>query len=482
VTTEQIYDLVVIGGGSGGLVAAGGAALFGAKVALIEKHDLLGGDCLHFGCVPSKALIRTAHAAHDVHCAARFGTHVEGARSSVQAALGYVRDIVKVIGVHDDADRFRKMGIEVITGVSPTFLSPNTLAVGERVLRAKAFVIATGSRPAMPPVPGLGDVGAFDNETIFYKLEGEPRRMAVIGGGPIGVELGQSFARLGVHVTLLEVAERLLIKEDVQASQLIDATLRAEGIDVRLKTKITSASKKGETTVLTLEGPAGEPSVLEVEVVLAAAGRKPNVEGLSLEKAGVKLDKRGFVAVDGAMRTSAGHIYALGDVIGKFPFTHMAEAEAKVALRNALFPGTGSMSYDVVPWATFCDPEVGRVGPLEADLVAAGTPYRVFTFPYQDVDRALTDDKTAGFIKLLTKPSGHILGATIVGAGAGESIHEYVIAMKHGLRVQELSNTIHAYPTIALANRRAADQFMLAKLNESLGGKVLRWWVGRGRR
>lgn len=475
--TKPSYDLVVIGGGSGGLVAAAGAAMFGARVALVERRAFLGGDCLNFGCVPSKALIRTAHAAHAVSEAERFGVRAQLCPTVLADVMAYVRGVVRTIGVHDDADRFRKLGIDVLLGSAPTFLSPRSLQVGEQVLVARKFVIATGSRPATPAIPGLDVVPYFDNETIFYQLDHLPERLLVIGGGPIGLELGQAFARLGAKVTIAEFGDRVLAKEEPEASSLLSSVLQSEGIEILTRTKVEAARLVEGRALVSLASGAGQREERAFDAVLGAAGRRPNVEGLDLEAAGVQLDARGFIHVDASMRTSVPSIFAVGDVIGKFPFTHMAEAEARVALRNALFPGRGRMDYTVVPWATFTDPEVARVGALEADLVARHEPYRVFTMPFAEADRAITDGSTQGFIKLLTSPRGQILGATVVGRHAGELIHEYVIAMKHRTSVQSISQTIHVYPTLALANRRAADQYLREQLTNSWGGKVLRWWV-----
>lgn len=476
--TETAYDLVVIGGGAGGLVAAVGAAMFGARVALIEKRSFLGGDCLNFGCVPSKALLRTAHAAHEVRHASRFGIEAGSGHAHFGDVIGYVRGVISHLGAHDDPERFRRLGVEVLLGEAPTFVGPRQLQVGQRVLTARRFVIATGSRPAKLPLTGLPPGTLHDNESIFTELDQLPARLLVIGGGPIGVELGQAFARLGSQVTLAEAGPRLLSKEEPEASAVVTRVLRAEGLAVLTDTRVVAAEASGPAARVTFGGAGAPAAPAEFDALLAAAGRRPNVEGLGLEAAGVRLDDRGFIAVDQRLRTSAPHIYALGDVIGRFPFTHMAEAEAKVALRNVLFPGWSTMDYSVVPWATFCDPEVARVGALEADLVAAGTPYRAFSFPFEQADRAQTDAATDGFVKLLTTPRGRVLGATIVGERAGELIHTYVLAMRHGLSVHALSRTIHVYPTLTLANRRAADLFTRELLEKSLGGRLLRWWVG----
>lgn len=473
------YKIVVVGGGAGGLVVAAGAALFGARVALLEKRAILGGDCLNFGCVPSKAFVRAAKAAHELRTANRFGLPRQEFKADLPAVMAYVRQAIATISVHDDAERFRALGVDVLTEVSPRLLGQGRLQAGDRVLEAEHIVIATGSRPARPAISGLVDGEWFDNESVWHALRELPDRLVVVGGGPIGCELGQAFARLGSRVTLVQFAPRLLEKEEPEASDALAQAMREEGIEVRLSASALRAETRNGERVLVIKANDAEDAI-PFDAILLAAGRKPNVESLDLAAAGVKLDARGFVGVDAAMRTSGPGVFAVGDVNGGLLFTHVAEAEAKVALRNALFPFTGKMDHRVVPWATFTDPEIARVGSDEATLRASGKPYRAHVFPFADVDRAVTDGATRGFVKVLADPRGKVLGATIVGAHAGESIHEFALAMRHGLDLAAVSGLIHAYPTLALANRRAADNFMKGKL-DGPAGTLLRWLARRGK-
>ena len=472
------FKIIVLGGGAGGLVVAAGAALFGARVALIEKRAMLGGDCLNFGCVPSKAFVRAAKAAHELKTADRFGLPRQAFKANLPAVMAYVHQAIATISVHDDAERFRAMGVDVITEVSPRLLGRGRVQVGARVLEADHIVIATGSRPAAPAITGLQDGEWFDNESVWHALAALPDRLVVVGGGPIGCELGQAFGRLGSHVTVVQFAPRLLEKEEPEASDAVARALTDEGLAIRLGTSAVRAETRDGRRVLVLKAGDVEEAI-PFDAILVATGRRPNVEGLDLAAAGVALDARGFVAVDAAMRTSGPGVFAVGDVSGGLLFTHVAEAEAKVALRNALFPFTGKMDYRVVPWATFTDPEVARVGADEASLRAAGQPFSPQVFPFADADRAVTDGATRGFVKVLADRRGKILGATIVGGQAGELIHEFALAMRQGATLADLSGLIHAYPTLSLANRRASDAYMKGKL-DGPGGRILRWWASRG--
>lgn len=468
------YRLIVVGGGAGGLVVAAGAALFGAKVALVEKCAELGGDCLNEGCIPSKAFIRAAKAAHALRTADRYGLPARPVEADLGAVMDYVDSAVRTVAVHDSVERFQRLGVDVLTHAPARFLGPGRIQAGDRVLEARHIVIATGTRPVPPAIPGLPAGAWYDTTTLWHGLRTLPRRLVVIGGGPIGCELGQAFARLGAQVTIVQRGPQLLPKEEPEAAAVVAEALRAEGIDVRLDTTPIAASGG----LLELEGPGRVREAVPFDAVLVAAGRRPNLEGLDLEAAGVRLDARSFIAVDAAMRTSAPGVFAVGDVAGGLLFTHVAEAEAKVALRNALFPFTGKMDYSVVPWATFTDPEVGRVGADEASLKASGQPYAAHVFPFADVDRAMTDGETRGFVKVLATPRGRVLGATIVGAHAGELIHEFAMAMRRGVPLSGVSGLIHAYPTWSLANRRAADAYMRGKL-DGYGGRLLRWLAQR---
>lgn len=500
------YDLVVIGGGSAGLVATAGPALFGARVALVEKAPRLGGDCLNYGCVPSKAFVKAAKVAYHARQAARWGLPEPHPRQSggTGAADGWKADLGEVMRRvraaidhiekhHDNPDRFRELGADVFVGDAPEFIDRHSLRVGERTLTSRHFLIATGSRPAIPPVTGLEEAGYWTNETVWEQSE-LPDRLMVVGAGPIGCELAQAFHRLGSRVTLCETLQCILHRDDHEvACALRDIFLR-DGIDVRVNSRVTAVRVEGDTRVLTLhtepdslhdpEGlvtAVGEHEI-SVDAILVATGRRPNVEGLNLDGIGVQTSDQGIV-VDEKLRTTIPNIYAAGDVIGGYLFTHVAEAEAKVVVGNVLFPGSRKMNYGIVPWSTFTDPELARVGLTEQDARKQhDDDVRVYRFPFADLDRAVCDAETDGSVKVVTNRKGEILGAHILGASAGELIHEFVIAMKHGLSLKALAETMHIYPTLSQADRRAADAYMREKyLGDEIGlaGRFLAWWASR---
>lgn len=462
----QDYDLIVLGGGSGGLVSAAGAANFGLKVALIEKRDRLGGDCLLFGCVPSKTLIRSAGVANLIRRAGDFGLKADLTPPAGREVFGRVNRVMESIGRHDDAERWRAMGIDVMLGESAVFTGRDTLRVGDRELRGKKIIIATGSRPAVPPIPGIEDADCLTNETLFTEgLDEVPQRLLVIGGGPIGIEMAQAFHRLGAKVIVVETMECILRAEDEDVSCFARDLLVADGIDVVVRTRVASVARTdgGGGLEVTLASEGGADRTVVVDKILVAVGRRANVEGLGLEQAGVKVGPAGIV-VDAKLRTSNPRIFGVGDVTGGFQFTHMAEAEARVALRNAFFPGSSKMDYRVVPWVTYMDPEIARVGASERELTERGVPFERFRIDLADVDRAETEGETRGFVKVLTDKRGRILGAVVAAPHGGDLIMEFVLAMKHGLKVQDVSAAIHPYPTLALADRKAADEYYRAVL------------------
>ena len=474
---SSTYDIIVIGGGSAGLVAAVGAAKLGARVALVEKKAL-GGDCLYTGCVPSKTLIRSARFAHEVSRAAEFGfapLDWQFAGDTFAAITGRVRRVIETVGEHDAPEVFRREGVEIIFG-TPRFVSPHELEVeplesgmGETpYLRARRFCIATGSSPAAPPVENLRETGFITNEEVF-QLQTLPRSLVVLGGGPIGLELGQSFARLGSRVTIVEMRDRLLPREDAEVSALIEKKLRAEGVEVLLDAKAVHASRTtgdGSKSV-TIEQHNARREILADEILIGT-GRRPNTENLDLEAAGVAYDDK-RIQTDAYLRTTAPHIYAAGDVTGHFPFTHMAAYEAAVVVRNALFfwPLTQQLDFRVVPWATFTDPEIARVGLTEQQAREryGDGRVRVFRTEFADNDRAQTEAAGEGFAKLICAGRREeIVGAHIIGAHAGELIHEVVLAMKQRLPVSALGGLIHIYPTLTQVNQRAGLDAVLAKL------------------
>ncbi len=453
------YDIVVIGGGSGGLVVAAAAAQLKAKVALVEK-DKLGGDCLWYGCVPSKSLIHAARVAHEVKNASRFGISSDNVQIDFAQANGHVQKVIQAIQPHDSPERFEGMGVEVIFG-SGQFIDRHTFEVNGKKLTARNFVVSTGSRPAVPPIPGLKEAGFLTNEQVFSVTE-RPDSMVVVGAGPIGCELGQSFQRLGCQVTMISSRDQIMPKEDPEAAAVVEKQLLAEGVRI---VKNARADK-----VELIDGKkcvwAGDEKIV-VDEILLSVGRSPNVETLNLEAAGVEVGKKG-IKVDSALQTSNSRIYACGDVIGGYQFTHVAGYEAVVVLTNALFSPIkkwfpSKANYRVIPWATFTDPELARVG-LTAQQAKEryGDDVMILKQPFEDVDRAQAEAATTGFAKIITTKKGEILGAHIVGSSAGELIHEIVLAMANNLKVSALTG-IHIYPTLTEVNSKAA--LLLQKSN-----------------
>lgn len=455
------YNLVVVGGGTAGLVSAAGAAGLGAKVALIERH-LLGGDCLNYGCVPSKALLRSAHAAHDARTAGEFGVNVTGTiEPDFGAAMARLRRLRAGIAPHDSADRFRSLGIDVFIG-DARFSGADAIEVAGERLQFSRAIIATGARAASPTVPGLDEVGYLTNETVF-SLTTRPLRLVVIGGGPIGCEMAQAFARLGSRVTIVSHDRQLLPREDADSAGLLTAVFAREGIDLRLGATLTRASRAGHTRVLTISRD-GRDETLEADEILVAIGRAPNVEGLGLDAAGVRVTRSG-VTVDDFLRTSNPRVYAAGDICTPYKFTHAADAMARIAIQNALFFGRKRVSSLVIPWATYTDPEVAHVGLSAADAEKTGDRVVTLQIPLDEVDRAVLDGDTQGFARAhVDARSGRILGATIVSRHAGDLIGEMSLAMTAGLTMDALSGTIHPYPSVGEIAKKLGDAWMRRKL------------------
>ncbi|AMK76375.1 MULTISPECIES: dihydrolipoyl dehydrogenase family protein [Methylomonas] len=448
------YDLCVIGGGAAGLVVAAGAAALGAKVVLVEKRAL-GGDCLHYGCVPSKALIHSAKVAQTIRDAERFGIAAQTPSIDLPTVMQRVQSVIGQIEPNDSPERFAALGVEVLFGVGE-FTAADAFTVNGRPLRAKNFVIATGTRPAIPPLSGLENIPYLTNETLFAVKE-PIEHLLVLGGGPIGCEMAQSLARLGSRVTLFDLAPRLLPREDADISAVVWGRFKQEGIDLHLGIQVLKVEhNNGEPRVL-LEHPQQGQYWLSGSHLLIAAGRKPNLENLGLRLAGVELDN-GRLILDARLRTSNKNIYACGDVAGPYLFTHMAEHQAGVVLKNALFHWPSKAQTRNIPWCTYTDPELARVGLSETEAIEQGLPHRVYRFPFADIDRAVAAGDTVGMAKIITTPRGKLLGACIVGPQAGELIAEYVLAISKGMSAADLSNTIHIYPTLAQINRRVADQ------------------------
>lgn len=460
---DRTYDFVAIGGGTAGLVSAVGARYFGARVALLER-EALGGDCLWTGCVPSKALIASARLAQRMRHAERLGLKGASPGHAFREVMERMRSARARVAKHDDPDRFRRLGIDVLMGEA-RFTGRGTLEVeGSGRIRASRIVIATGSLPAAPPIPGLEQAGYLTHMTAFAAND-LPASITLIGGGPIGIELAQVYARLGSRVTVLEVLPQILPREDPDVAQTVRDALAREGICVETGVRATRVeSGDGEKTVFAEDGRRFSAAELFV-----AAGRRPATATLDLERAGVQTD-RGAVSVDRRLRTSASGVWAAGDVTGGLQFTHVADYMAKVVVQNALFPFKTSVDYATVPWVTYTDPEVAHVGLSEAAAAKQGAT--TFRYSFEDLDRAIVDAETTGYVKISAR-RGRILGATVVGLAAGELIFPLVLAMRQRIPLAGLSNTIFPYPTLMEGVKRTADAYQRTRL-EGVGGRLLR--------
>jgi pyruvate/2-oxoglutarate dehydrogenase complex dihydrolipoamide dehydrogenase (E3) component len=450
------YDLAVIGGGSAGLTTAAIAGRVGARTILIDR-ERLGGDCTHYGCVPSKSLIRCAKVAHTARHADRYGVRTPQVEVDYGRVAAYVREAIATIASHETPEIVAQQGVEVAFG-GARFLSPTRIRVGEREIEATSSVLAVGSGAHTPPLPGLDKSGAIDHVDLF-ELTALPPRIAVLGAGPIGMELGQALARLGAEVTILQRGGRILKRDDAELTDLLAGYVRDE---LRLVCNATVRQARVAHGVKELVFETdGKEATLVCDEILVAVGRKPSLEGLGLEAAGVAFTERGVI-VDAKLRTTARNIWACGDCTGSMQFTHFAEAQARVAARNALFVGSQSFEPEPTPWVTFTDPELAHVGMTEAEARATHPRVEVFRYPYAKLDRAVCEGETHGLAKIVTVPSGRILGASILGPHAGEAITEVVIAMKSGITLQRLSGFVHPYPVMNRIIRRLGDERFLA--------------------
>jgi len=469
------YNLVVIGGGTAGLVCAAGAAGLGAKVALVERH-LMGGDCLNVGCVPSKAVIRAARAAAAVRDAGAFGVQVpEGVTIDFGRAMERMRRLRASIAPHDSVQRFSDLGIDVFIGEG-RFIDPHTVEVaGERLTFRKA-VIATGARAAAPPIQGLKDIPYLTNETIFSLTE-LPKRLAVIGAGPIGCEMAQSFARFGSEVLLVETAHGILSREDADASGIVLESMQQDGVKLLCCGKGLKVAKTDGGIRLRVTSHGRDYDEV-VDQLLVAVGRAPNVENLGLEAAGVAFNKKG-VQVNDYLQTSRPHIYAAGDVCSPYQFTHAADFMARIVIRNALFFGRSKASSLTIPWCTYTEPEIAHVGLYEKQAVEQGIAVDTFTRKLGDVDRAILEGHTNGLARVhVRKGTDRILGATIVAANAGDMIAEVTLAMTHKLGLGRIATTIHPYPTQAEVLRQLGDAYNRTRLTpfaQSLFSRLMAW-------
>ena len=467
-------NLIVIGAGSAGLVSSYIAAMVKAKVTLIEAHEM-GGDCLNTGCVPSKALIKSAKVAHQIADAKRFGIDAPPATVDFPAVMRRVRDVITTIEPHDSVERFTGLGVDCVKGYA-RFIDPWTVEIdGKQRLTAKAFIIATGAAPLIPPLPGVDECGYLTSETLWDAMatrDSAPKRLVILGGGPIGCELAQAFQRLGSQATIVEMAERLLLKEDADAAALVTAQLQAEGVSVLTQHKALGFEGKS----VTIAGPDGEKQIPFDDIVIAV-GRKPRVAGFGLEELGLVV--HGKLANDDFLRTNMPHIMCAGDVAGKQQLTHGGSHEAWYASVNALARPFKKYraDYRVLPRVTYTEPELAAVGLTDAEASAQGLAFDVTRYDLDDLDRAIAESEAHGFVKILTaKGSDNILGATIVGQHAGEILAEVTFAMKHKMGLRKILQTIHPYPTWAEANKYAAGQYGLARKPEALLKWAERWF------
>lgn len=461
-------DICVIGAGSGGLSVAAAAAAFGVPVVLIEKHRM-GGDCLNTGCVPSKALIAAARRAHLVRTSGAFGIEAT-VTVDFTKVRAHVHEVIATIAPNDSVERFRGLGVRVIKGEA-RFVGPKTVRVGDTTIQARRFVIATGSRPALPSIPGLERLPYLTNETVF-NLEQCPRHLLVIGAGPIGLELGQAFRRLGAQVTVLEAAAPLA-KDDPECASVVLDQLAREGIDIRTGVTVARMDTGPAGVRAVLQMGAGEEAI-DASHVLVAAGRRAVVEGLGLDAAGISCGRNGIV-VDKGLRTTNRHVYAVGDIAGGPQFTHAANYHAGLVIRNALFRLPVSADDSLIPRVTFTDPELAHAGLTEAQARARHGAVRVARWPYRENDRAQAERETHGHIKVVMSARGRILGATIVGTDAGELISTWALAVERRMNIRAMTGVVVPYPTRAEIGKRAAINVFARGLTSPLVRRIIGW-------
>ncbi|ETI59889.1 FAD-dependent oxidoreductase [Marinomonas profundimaris] len=478
-TKPKTFDrnLIVIGGGAGGLVSAYIAAAVKAKVTLIEAHKM-GGDCLNYGCIPSKALIKSAKVAQQMRHAENYGLDSREPTFSFKKVMARVHDVISKVEPHDSVERYTKLGVDVVQGYA-TLVDPWTVEIqrndgGTQRMTARSIVLATGARPFIPALPGLDEVGYYTSDTLweaFATFDAPPTRLVVLGGGPIGCELAQSFARLGSSVTQVERSARIMVREDEEVSELVQESMTSDGVTILTSHNAIRCEKDGDVKRLIVEKD-GQETVIEFDALICAVGREARLEGYGLENLGIET-KRTIVTND-YLETLFPNIFAAGDVAGPYQFTHVAAHQAWYAAVNALF-GTVKkfrVDYRVIPWATFVDPEVARVGLSEQDAKEKGIAYEMVRYGLDDLDRAIADSAAHGFVKVLTVPGKDtILGVTIVGEHAGDLLAEFVLAMKYGLGLNKILGTIHTYPTWAESNKYAAGEWKRAHAPE----RILHW-------
>jgi len=456
------YDIGILGGGAAGLTVASGAAQLGARTLLIEKEAALGGDCLHFGCVPSKTLIKTANVYHSLKNAPRYGLPpVQVPPVDFSRISARIRSVIGTIQKHDSEERFCALGAKVVFG-EPRFADEHSVRIGGQTVSAKQWVVATGSSGFAPPIPGLEKSGCITNKEIF-SLDALPPSMIMLGAGPIGVEMAQAFCRLGTKVTVVEMAGQILGKEDRDMADTVMEIVGREGVEFHLDTRATAVRDLGDRKELTVEKADGTRAVLSAHTLLVALGRVANVQGLGLEDIGVAFTARG-IKVDGRMRTTHRHIYAAGDVNGGYQFTHAAGYEAGVVVANAVFHLPRKVDYTYLPWCTYTDPELASIGMNEKAAQEAGVAYRVWTEEFKDNDRSLAEEERTGKVKLLLSEKEKPIGVQILGPHAGELLSEWVAVLNGNVGLSTLAAAVHPYPTLGEINKRVAGDFMSSKI------------------
>lgn len=470
------FDLTIIGGGVGGLNIASGAARLGARVALVEKYKL-GGDCLYYGCVPTKALIRSAKIISYIRRASEYGLHETQVSFNFKDVMDHMREVVAKVSTHDDPKRFEHMGVKVLFAHGK-FIDPYTLDLDGQRITSRQFVIATGSRTAAVPIKGIDKVDYLTSESAL-ELNYLPKSIIIMGGGPIGLEFAQIYARFGSKVTVLEKTNQVLPREDKEVADILESILRDEGIEIHTGVEVDHVKQEGNQKVVMVKR-NGLERLFQAEDFMIAVGRAPNIEGLNLEAAGVETQKNGVI-VNRNMRTSARNIWACGDVTGKYLFTHVAEYQAGLIVFNAVVPILKRKAdYRVVPWATFTDPELGRIGLTENEARQVYRDIKVYKYDMKDLDRAIVEGEEKGIIKIICTGRGTLLGAHVLAAQGGEIVHEFILAMKNTIGIGNMSDTIHIYPTLAQAVKRATDRYYAEKIFTGwvprLAEKMIRWF------
>jgi len=472
------YDLIIIGSGAAGLTIASGAAQLGVKVLLIEKDEKMGGDCLHFGCVPSKTLIKCAKVRHQMTKAESYGLPAPNLEPvDFSKVSDHIKSVIETIQPHDSPERFESLGADVRFGLA-SFIDPHTISLVPRNsgsaehISGKTIVIAAGSTPSSPPFKGLDSVDYLTNETVFFQQE-LPSSLTVIGGGPIAVEMAQSMQRLGSNVTLLQRSAHILSKEDSDMAEVIETSLRNDGINLVTNTSIQEIIQESDGITVYYTNNEQKTLTIKSDKLLVALGRTPSVKALNLENAGVEYSKKG-IPVDEKMRTNISHIYAVGDITGQYQFTHAAGYEGGIVIANAVFKMPRKANYTLLPWVTYCDPELASIGLNEKRAKAADIPYTVFTEEFKSNDRALAENQPEGKLKLLQDVKGRVIGVQIAGIHAGELINEWVAILGGRVKLSTLAGTVHPYPTVGEINKKVAGSILSEKVFSPLTRKILR--------